>query len=346
MNKETGSSILSSTGGSGISIRSHDRLYFNSKQYSTNPVILEKNFQRLTEVGERHPQEISRNVFRGLVHDNVVQYISNNGFKEHIEVALPVKEFTGDDSWLIYVAKNKPDREVIVPREVMIEQTNFQKKEIISPLQRIQSIVQEGYTFANHIHKDQIEQVHALWGETFGWGRYEIDNFRKRLIRNSDNPPSQKDVWFSAIRDNGNIISAAMAERLEIPSAKVKLDLIESTEWRTGDKYAGNGFMTATITALNAQIVSDLQDNQNGLPIIFAECNFQSRSDRAGNGAGLRIPKRSYAPQILTQNVMVHDGQPVPDGKLRDITIMYLPVETIQNHYSAMQVNSIRRIIQ
>lgn len=344
MNKE----IFSSTGELGISRRQNERLYVNCRKFHTNPEEVEYKFGKLTEYAQQQP-DISRSIFRGLVNEPVMKHLSGNGLKSNLEVTVPVAEFTGENSWLIYMAKNKTGRELLIPREVMVNETSAQKREITPPFERVLSIVEQGYTFTSQIQQFQVDQVRSLWGETFGWKRHEVDNLRKRLISSNNNTPSQKDVWFSAVKDNDTIISAAMAERLEIPSAKGKLDLIESTEWRTMDNYVEKGIMTATVAALNAQILSDLQDNPNGLPLIYAECNFQSSSHRAGYGAGYSIPERTggySAPQILVQNVFVRDGQPVPDGKLRDFTFMYLPRVTIQNHYRPAQINSIKQMIK
>lgn len=339
--------ICSSTGKLGTSKRSYDRLYSNSRRHFSDLAEVKAEIGRITEIAKQCPHLITRSVFRASVNDEVIQHIANNGIHSSLEVALPIKEFTNDNSWLIYIAKNEPERKQIVPHEIMIKETNIQKKENVSPVEKVQSITQQGYTFANHICEDQVDQVHVLWGETFGWRHYEIDNLRKRLITDNNNPSSQKSVWFSAVKDNDTIISAAMAERLTIPSAQGKLlDLVESTEWRTRDKYTGNGLMTATLAVLNAQILSDLQDSPKGLPLIYAECNFQSRSDRAGHGAGFRIPERTYAPQHLVQNVFVRDGQPISEDKLRDFTFMYLPVETIRNHYNPAQINSITQMLK
>lgn len=228
----------------------------------------------------------------------------------------------------------------------MIDETRNQKTEIIPPLKRVQSVVDQGYTFTNQISEDQVDQIHALWDETFGWKKHEVDNLRKRLIKSINNSSSQRDVWFSAIKDNRTIISVAMAERLSIPAAKGRLDLVESTEWRTKDEHTGNGLMTATLTVLNAQIISDFRHGMNCSPLIYAECNFQSRSDRAGNRAGFLIPNRTDAPQILEQNVLVRDGKPIEEGKLRDFTFMYLPAETIRSHYNPAQINSIMELIK
>lgn len=342
--------ILSSTGRLGVSRRSYDRLYVNGTQYSTNPYEFAINFSRLIQVAERHPSRISRCVFRGLVNEDIMRHISNNGLQSHLEVALPIREFNGDNSWLIYLAFNRQDRRSNVPHGTMIEATSNLNKEIVTPLERIQALVEQGYTFIRYIFKDQVDEVYSLWGETFGWERQEVVNLRRRLIAAYNNPSSQKDVWFSGlVNKDGMIVSVAMAERISIPSSSGPLDLVESTEWRTKDGYEGRKLMTATLCALNAQILYDLKNKPHGLPLIYAECNFQSRADRAGYGAGMRIPERTngyYAPQILVQNVLVRDGQPVGEGKLRDFIFLYLPVKVIQNYYNPIQVESIMSMIK
>lgn len=343
--------ILSSTGRLGVSRRQYERLYVNSTSFSSDPVEIKEIFQRLIAIGERNQQKIGRIIFRGLVNDSIIQHIASNDLQAHLEVAFPVAEFTGDNSWLIYMAQNRPGRESIVPREIMIDETsNIQTQKLMPPVARVQSMIEKGYSFTNLISAHQVDHVYALWGETFGWERQHVDNLKKRLLNNKCKDSSDRDIWFAGACDNGTIICAAMAERLTIPAALGQLDLIESTEWRTKDEYSGNGLMTATVALLNAQILSDLKDSTDGLPLICAECNFQSRSDRVGVGAGFRIPGRVIGdftvPQILVQNVLVRDGQPIDTSKLRDFTFMYLPVETMKTHYSPMQAEAIMHAVQ
>ncbi|MBU1000053.1 hypothetical protein KKE78_01475 [Patescibacteria group bacterium] len=343
MTKET-EAIFSSTGRLGVSRRPYDRIYVNGI-YSSDPNEFEENFQRLIAIGRRHQRKSSRNLFRGLVSETVMQHISTNGLNSYLEVALPVNEFIDDNSWFVYLADNSPGRELIVPREVMMKAVSKQREEIISPIERIRSVLQQGYTFIDRIHEDQVNQVYSLWGETFGWKRYQVDNLRRRLDANQYDSRSRRDVWFAAIKYDRTIIGAAMAELLSIPAAYGQLDLVESTEWRTRDGYTGNGFMTATVAVLNAQILSDLQRRRNNIsPLIYAECNFQSRSDRVGHGAGFCIPERTNAPQILVQNALVRDGQLVEEGKLRDFTFMYLSIEAMHEHYDFMQTEAIKQL--
>lgn len=339
MNKET-EAIFSSTGNLGVSRRQYERVYVNGTRVSDDPQEVQHNFQRLVGIGERHRQKVGRVVFRGVASQEVVEHVLNSDLQQYLETALPLAEFTDDSSSLIYMAENKPGREQIHPREYMISETTNYRESPISLQDRVKEVLAKEYTFTNTITDAQIDQVYALWSETFGWERKEVEGLQKRLKNARTQPPHLKDVWFSAIEQDETMVSLAMAERLDIPGVTGEITFVESTEWKTRDEKAGQGLMTATLAMLNAQIFSDLEGtagNENPIPLIYAECNFQSHADRAGYGAGLRIPSREFAPQILAQNVHVNDGIPVEDGKLRDFTFMYLPKETIQKEYDPIQ---------
>lgn len=342
-NKETeavkAGEIFSSTGGLGISCRQDGRLYKNAEVVFGDHKEVEEDFCRLVTMGEEEPG-VSRAVWRGVVEgDSAVHIFNNELYKSKVEVALPLADFTGDPSWFIVMAKNEPGREQIVATDVMICETEKQREVTRSPVERVGEVLgKEGYSFVNYISEDQVDQVHDLWGETFGWKRQEVDNLRRRLDEANEGDNTQRDVWFSAVTDNGKIVSAAMAEGLTFPTASGGgLKLVESTEWKTKDEYAGKGLMIATLAMLNAQILADSQENTDGLPLVYAECNFQSRADRAGYGAGFGVPPRSEAPQILIQNVGVVDGAQVEKGKLRDFTFMRLPKDVIEKDYNSGQ---------
>lgn len=325
MNQERVENIFSSTGGLGVSRRQNQRLYVNGNNFADNPGEVITNFGRLMEIRQSNPQKIGRCVYRTVASNQVVEEIVRNGQRQHLEVALPISEFTNDDSWLVYMANNDPSRSRIVPQERMIEATSESREISISPETRIRNLRNEGMEFITRFGENEINDIYELWSETFGWTRQEIRNLSHRLGKDN--------VWFSAAVDQGRIVSLAMAERLTIPASGGNLELVESTEWRTRQGHNGRGSLTAVLAALNSQILEALPQ----VPLIYAECNFQSRSDRAGRGAGFEIPRRDSqglpAPQILVQNVNVGDGQVVPEGKLRDSTFMYLPSEAIRTHY-------------
>lgn len=339
--------IFSSTGELGASRRQDNRLYVNAREACSDPEALGDVFQRMLDIQGRHPEQVGRVVYRGVVSDNVLSYlVSDPGLNSNLEVALPLREFSGDNSWLIYLANNRSGRDRIVGQEVMIWDSFDQKDDVTPPVDRVGAIRSHSeyaglgsfntpYRFLTEIPEEAVDEVHELWGSTFGWQRDQALSLSGRL----NTQASDRDVWFSAISHRGKIVSLAMAEMRPIPSFNGALNLVESTEWRTKNGFEGKGLMTATVTALNAQILRDLQDSPNGLPLIYAECNFQSRSDRVGHGAGFRIPERFAAgylvPQILVQNVGVRDGHEL-EGKLRDFTFMYLPAEVIRDSYSPL----------
>lgn len=341
---------FTSIGKLGVSRRSSERLYVNGTQFTADPAQLDQNLRRLIEIGKRHEQKIGRTVFRGLVSGDVIDHVLRGDIRRNLEVAFPVGEFTGDDSWLVYMANNKKGREEITSRSVMIEKTS-EAREMMSPLEKVKSTLANGLEFTDKIEEEQVDQLLSLWGETFGWKREQIEKLRERLENNRCKHPSQRDVWFSAATKDGKIVSVAMAERLSVPGANgSKLDLVESTEWRSEAKHSGNGLATATLDMLNAQVLSDLRDSSSRLPLIFAECNFQSGAHGVGRSAGLRVPERTKegypAPQILIQNVLIRDDHPVGDSKQRDLTFLYLPRDVIERYYSPTQVEQMKSLIK
>jgi len=325
MNQERVENIFSSTGGLGVSRRQNQRLYVNGNNFADNPGVVIANFGRLMEIRQSYPEKIGRCVYRTVASNEVVEEIVRNGQRQHLEVALPINEFTNDNSWLLYMANNDPSRSRIVSQETMIEATSEKRGMNVSPETRINYLRNKGMEFITRFGENEINDIYELWSETFGWTRQEIRNLSHRLGKDN--------VWFCAAVDQGRIVSLAMAERLTIPASGRNLELVESTEWRSRPGYSGKGSIAAVLAILNSQILESLPQ----IPLIYAECNFQSRSDRAGRGAGFEIPRRDSqglpAPQILVQNVNVDDGQIVPEGKLRDFTFMYLPSEVINTYY-------------
>ncbi|MDO8583370.1 MAG: hypothetical protein Q7R51_02475 [bacterium] len=341
--------VVKSIGKLGVSRRSYDRLYVNGTRFSSDPTELAANFHRLVDVGKRHEGKIGRSIFRGLVSSDVIKYVLNSDLRSSLEVALPVGEFTGDSSWLVYMADNRPGREGIDSSGSMLNEVGNRPAEITYPLEKIKSAVNEGYDFVDRIGDDQVDQLLVMWGETFGWKREGIKKLQERLLKSKLKPLSERDVWFSAaVTKDNQIVSAAMAERLSIPKANGgNLDLVESTEWKTEDKHAKKKLTTPTLDMLNAQVLSDLAGSPNGLPLIFAECNLQSAAGFAGQSAGLRIPDRAVAPQILTQNVLVRDNNhEIGDSKLRDFAFMYLPKNVIDAYYNEPQVEVMKAMIK
>ncbi|HUD44671.1 MAG TPA: hypothetical protein VMR41_03970 [Patescibacteria group bacterium] len=250
--------------------------------------------------------------------------------------ALPLSDFTKDNSLLVYLGNNQPDRVQLNPTQTMINNTTEYRFNSLPLIDRLKGLQTNGFAFSDHFSSDQIDQLYSLWGITFGWNIDEIASFQRRLLGEISSHPDKRSVWFSSIQKDDKIVGAAMAELLTIPTLTSELDLVESTEWRTLEGYGGNGVMTATVALLNAQVLKERASTD--LPLIYAECNYSSRSDLAANGAYFTVPSRSAtdSPQILRQHVGVNDGY---EGRLRDFVIMHLPKEAINYAYNPFQVN-------
>lgn len=337
--------IVSSTGRPGVWRRSYDRLYANATRISDDPDEVEINFQRIVSIGNKFSSRIGRVVFKGIVNNAVRLHIDNSQLVSALEVALPLGEFGQPGDHLVYLANNQPEREPLVSITEMVNATEPYSTKNLDTTARIETLMAKGFSFTNLLTGEDFEAVHELWGPTFNWTKTELAALADRLNIERSLEATQRTVWYSALKKDGVVVSVAMAERLQMPTSIGEIDIVESTEWRVRDGYGGQGLMTSVLVHLNAQILADFYRSQRPVPLVIAECNFQSRSDRAGYGAGFRIPVRGQGlkppAQILVQNVAVGDGQDWPADKLRDFSFMYLPIDQITSNYSQAQVTKI-----
>jgi len=326
--------ILTSAGNLGIESRTYDRLYWN---WEGDPVVniqtLIDSFRQLSMRGEMEGK--TRVVFRGLVDEQTARSLfeERNPLTKYIEVAMPVIDNAG--LWLLMLARNSPKRRSIVPVETMVKSTLLYNKDQQSISGRMQGILEKGYSLKDAFDEQLMSQVYELWGETFGWTFDQVTNLSTMLAQQQELAPSERWVWFSGVDHNSLLVSIATAERLRLKTQNGYLDVVESTEWRTREGFENRGLLTSAIAYLNAQIFYVLPN-----PLVVAECNFQSRSDRPAHGAGFVIPRREVGeitvPQILVQNVSVKDGYE-PTG-LRDFTFMYVSQNVRERLYAKDEI--------
>lgn len=333
--------IVTSAGRLGQEERSYDRLYLN---WGQDPI--EDSYQLTREFTnfrmESEQRGKSRVVFRGLIGDEVMRTMveKKHPLLEYAEVAFPVvsPEVSEDRLWLIMLAKNGRDRQSIYPIAEMITATNAYDNVPSPANRRIKKLLDKGFTFTNQVTPGMISQLHALWGETFGWSHDAVEEFAAEIGSQQNKAPSERQTWFSGILSGDTLVTASTAELLDFPTRKGKLSVVESTEWRTHDEWSGKGLLTGALMFLHTQVIADRED-----PLLIAECNFMSRSDRAGFGAGFVVPQRDIAgrevPQILVQNVAVEDGH-APVG-LRDFTFMYIPSHIREALYNRHAVDEV-----
>lgn len=325
-NNET---IFSSTGELGSSIRPFERHYTN--RGCTDLGSLRRDFNEGMARASEYPSLISRVVVRGLIGREARTAILDSDLRNNIEVLAPI----GNARSLIYLGHNAVHRPGATS-SIGLPQGMRAPLSLLPPIERIQSILDHGYTWSPDFSADDTTALYDLWGSTFGWEKNEVGNLRAKLKNERAQVPEDRTVWGSFVRYDGEIVGAAMAERL--PGTM----LVESTEWRLKANHQKRNnpnshpnVMAAVLALINAQTLRDLGD-----PIIFAERNTRSGAGWAGRSAGLEMPpQEAGVEQILRQNVDVNDGIGIP-GQYPDFAFLHLAPSTIQNFYQPEQTQA------
>lgn len=342
-------SEFSSIGHLGPEDRPGNRFYLNAGEESfRDSAVLAEAWESLVDGAQHRPEAVSRVVLRGIVNDAVLEELRKGPYSGLLEAAVPLGEELGrPDNNLIYLGSNSPDRQPLVPVERIVEATGEPPEIKKSPEQRVHDSLLAGNTVTTTIAPEDYDSLYELWGRTFGWthepGDDQIADLADRLQKDQALPASERSIWFAAVKKDGQIVGAAMAERLPLQGTDGPIDLVESTEWAARKGHGGNGHAPTALAVLNAQILRDLAESPNGQPLIFAECNFMNRADLTGSKAGMAIPSRRYANQVLPQNVEVVDGKE-PAG-YRDFNLMILPREAQQSYYGPRQIESILAMV-
>jgi hypothetical protein len=340
----TEAAIMGSTGGLGVSRREPGRLYINAKIPVTGGNIdgLRKTIDQAQRITAKMGPD-SRAVIRTVVDGDAARLLlaEDNTLRPHIEYAVPLNDHTtSGEQWLIGFGHNNVDRRGQVSRETVLTNTSPEnyRKQPKTALERVENVLDKGYTITSEITEEMIPQLLNLWKDTFGWEHQEVVNLAAKLKTQKDIDPQNKKVWFTGIMDNGQLVAASMAERLDLPAGDDMLTLVESTEWKSRTDKEGQGLLAAAAATTHAQVLFDL----DGLkPFIYAECNYQTRADFAAHGIGMEIPRRSLStapdflvPQSLMQNVFV-------EGERSDFTYWHLSPRGRETYYSEDDVATI-----
>jgi hypothetical protein len=313
--QESGGEVAS-VGELGTSVRG-DRLYHNAEIYHEDADSVRNIF---ADMAGQSGGDISRVVFRGIVSPRALRDIARAPMEADLEVAQPLAGY-GEPGWLVYLAQNAPDRQPIVPVPEMVAASNtYTLPSGFNPADLPAETTHQAY-----IPEDSIGQLYDLW-QAFGWELNGVAERASKVRANRQSEPQDRDTWFSGLWNSGRLVCAATAERLTYQGAEGPFNLVESTEWRTHPDYMQHGLMGHNLWRLNNQILGDLRDVEAKMPLVFAECNFMTRADKAGRRAGFEIPSRQFAGQIIAQNVIVNDGH-YPSG-LRDFVFISLPPQS------------------
>lgn len=341
----------SSAGEPGVNERSYERWYENAQSFGDDPDAVQENFAlRLQEADDR---DLSRTVVRQIVSPAVLSELQTSEFQDDIEVVVPMSLFTTAEGQrhsglLLYIARNRADRpaltsdgDIIAASDDPDQWSGRGMQTALTLPERASSIRENGGVFDTVFERSEIDEiVDELWGPTFDWDEEDAINFRHALERQNQLQPEQRSLWFSAIRMGGSIVSLATAERITLQSGTGPIEMVESTEWlvRNAPELRGQHLMSTNLAVLNALVATDQATGPHGVPLVFAECNFSTRSDLAGRAAGFRIAHRNAdglpAPQVIRQNVAVGDSiNTGREDNLRDFNFTYICRGTYNNLY-------------
>lgn len=315
-------SEISSTGRLGLQIRSDERGYGNYEDPVTAGNVGDFTGDTLQFLAQPNKvlgtdMPITRAVMRAVVDWPVIQRAIENGILDLPEAVAPLP--TGEQ--LVYFARNTEQREVAMQP---ICQRHAER------IRGIQPAVQElpGGLHVTRQVADPV-QLEGLWSGTFGWDDQGCKAFATRINGQWAVTPSERTVWFRGVEDStGRLVGAAMAERLDMPSARSRtgsVALAELTEWAVDPAWRGNGLMPTLVQQLASLVETDLAD----VPYLaFAECNMTSGADRAAARAGMVVPlaetSRGRVSQVLAANVRVGDGYEPKEG-YRSFTLLTVP---------------------
>lgn len=328
------SEILSSTGALGFSRRTCERGYANIPGLVTADYI-----KRLSLFSERIIQKgkLGRCVARVFMHGSEIGRLQTSVPLVEAAVPINVSIDNGESVWMCMFARNAPSRDPIQPVSLMEEETGIGKQRQ-QPTELINMARSQGYYFIQTIPEVYVSEIYSLWGPVFGWDqkKFQVEGLRQRLATERFKSSEQRSVWFTAMCDQSNIVTLAMAERLEFPDVTI----VELTEWVSNRR--GLHLMEATLAHNVTQVLDDLSTLRRPL-LLIAETNFITSAHRVAYGVGMQVPPRTvggvHIPQLLIQNVYVGDGK--SDRPYRDFVMMFLPHQSIESQYSEEQ----RRII-
>lgn len=325
---------FSNSGSLGTERRQDDRLYMNAETHLDNVNQAEELYNTLQQQADGM-QDVSRIVMRGICSQDDFRRFLEGRFGRFVEAAIDLSEH-GHEGILMYVSQNLPVRgETLVPVDEMIEQTSSSQIQHLQ--QPLSSLFSGGndVVVRNNLQASELPQLFELWGNTFGWSYEELEGFLHQLT------PDSQNLWFAGVyAQNGEMISAAMGDRIDLIGKNGPITFVENTEWSTRPNgFRGKGYMSMAVTAIGAQVLSALSNSPNGPAVLYAECNHASRSDRVALNAGYQIPDRTLARQILARHVTVNDG--LEPAGLRDFNIVTLPFVNASELYDPETLHQI-----
>ncbi|QQS65113.1 hypothetical protein IPO96_00935 [Candidatus Saccharibacteria bacterium] len=306
--------IVTSAGQVGVQRRSYERLYVTGREPVTEVCAVIDTLSRLEGIVTQRSR-VPRAVFRLITNQTTLETLAAEGLRS--EVAAPLDHVDEAGSvFAMFAVANAKRSEPLVKRADIIRQTTPETLAKTATAPEV-DLNAWGYQLCSQLETSQFDSLQELWGPTFDWSDENISVLQRRL-----NDAVNSGLWFAGVyhqSDSTQLVSAAMAEMVTLRGISRDIPFVENSEWRTLRRHPDqvSGLIVPVIRQLNHAIVNEVDR-----PFIFAECNYTTRADRRGHQAGMVIPNRTYADQILVQNVAVHDG--ADSHLLRDFIFMTL----------------------
>jgi hypothetical protein len=305
-------SQVSSTGAIGLTQRSDNRAYYNY-EVAVNPDNLGEFSDLLRshlDTSAINDTPVTRTVMRAVVDASSFETLSRDvDFCKHVEAATTIdSRNNAPPEYLIYVAKNALSRAVTFEEQADLiakrEEAKAQRPDIhdASSLQKMR--------LTDRV--SDVDQLTELWDITFNWDKDGCDSFAAEIEDEVLRIPAERQKWFKGLESHdGQLLAAAMAERLDVPTMHGTLALIEHTEWATRPAHRHHRLGGYVVTSLTHDIQDDMADEHK---LIYAECNMTSGAFKLATRSGFRVPEvetpHGKVDQVLYKNVHVGDGLP------------------------------------
>lgn len=306
---------VSSTGSLGASFRSDERAYLNFPEAvnANNQDDFRDAMQDyLFSSYEDGPDEVTRSVVRAVVDSSAAQeLLMDEDTAVYVEaaVALPSDESDESGEHVLYFARNRGSRAPSATSAADIKRVLRQAPAMVeaSSRNKRQPLNANEYSLTNTIQDP--EQLFALWGNSFGWTQEGCEEFAAAIRHQQDLRPEDRQVWFKGLERRGQLVSSAMAERLDMPSKFGSIAFIEHTEWSATEELRGKGLGRTVVGALSETLHEDLAAIRR---LVYAECNITSGAHVVALHAGFSVPEVESATgrvgQVLHHNVRIGDG--------------------------------------
>lgn len=297
----------------------NDRFRGLAPYFAPNRDYVDRDWQDFAAQARALPVPVGRLTLRIVTSPHAAAQVP----RQLAEAYVPLTE----DEGLLYLAINSPDRQPQLPldhiQRVVRSVATDSSQRFRPPIARLLELQARGYVFTDHITDP--EALQALWGPTFGWTADKIKNLQAILADNARRNPLDRTTWYTSVLHEGQLVAAALAERLDVPGAHGRpLPTVESTEWAVDAslRQRRTGIASGMLALNTAQCLQDLPNAR-----ILAECRFSSTAYAAGISIGFSVPDQTIAPQLIARNVWV-------DGELADFVPITLTDEAIQRYYT------------